>query len=146
MRLLTLGRLNAELNGARDFPRLDAKECYRTSDMTWLDHERRETVEALHDFRDLAQNRLQFLDARVNRSGFFEGQLGGRRLALVRELTQKRIASAVEVILDTLYFRGVVLIGAALKTRGKTHLHFGIDAAGKLRVRMKIVHASPHLE
>src|SRR5207253_10142311 len=57
----------------------------RTHDRTWLNHQRREPVETLHDLRKLAQDGLQFFDAHVKCGGVFKRQPGGRSFALRSE-------------------------------------------------------------
>jgi len=52
--------------------------------VTGLNHQRDLLVEALHDFRQLADDGIEFFDARVNCGCVFEGQSGGSGLALER--------------------------------------------------------------
>src|SRR5208282_2363147 len=43
-------------------------------------------------------------------------------------------------------FGAVLLVGTTAKAGRQTHLHLGINAAWKFRVRMEVFHASSHFE
>ena len=111
-----------------------------------LHHDCGQLIDAAHDFGKLPEHRLEFFHASVQRRGAFKFQTGRGLLALRAYLPHQGVAAAVEVGLHPGHLGVVVLVGAALEAGRETHFHLGVDAAGKLRVGMEIVHAAPHLE
>src|ERR1700691_6045310 len=82
LRLCMLGWLYGERDRSGDASALDAKERNRTSDGARLNHERGETVEAVHDFWKLTQDGFEFFDASMNSGGVFERQSSGCGFAI----------------------------------------------------------------
>ena len=67
-------------------------------------------------------------------------------IALRGDFAHKGVAAAVEVILHAGDFGTVLVIGAAFEAGREAHLHFRIDTAGELGIRMEIIHAAAHFE
>src|SRR5206468_8549094 len=61
-------------------------------------------------------------------------------------LTHKGVAAAVEVILHAGDFGTVLVIGAAFEAGREAHIHFRIDTAWKLGIRMEVIDAAAHFE
>ena len=89
--------------------------------MTGLNHERRESVEALDDLGQLTQNGLKFFNPCVNRRGFFKCKAGGCGFALRRKFADQGISGGIKVGLHPLNFRGIFLVAAAFET-GARHI------------------------
>src|SRR5882762_5534231 len=100
----------------------------------------------MNDLRQLAEYRLQFVQARVLRRGIFKVEFVRGLVALVRNLAHQRLAASVEICLNARNFRAVFIIAATLEAWRQTHLHLRVDAAWKCRVRMQVVHTTAHLE
>jgi len=56
------------------------------------------------------------------------------------------MSGGIEVCLHPFHFARVFSIGAAFEAGCEAHLHFGINAAGKFRIGMKVVDAAAHFE
>src|SRR5437016_11773531 len=67
-------------------------------------------------------------------------------LALLAEFASKRLTCSVEECLHTHDFSMIVSISASLEAGSQAHLHFGINASRKGRVRMQVFGAAAHFE
>src|SRR5690349_15814000 len=76
----------------------------------------------------------------------FEGEIGGGLVASLLDFAHQGMARAVEKLLNPSDLGAVFVVGAALEARRKTHLHFGVNAAGETGVGMKVLDAAAHFE
>ena len=103
-------------------------------------------VDPADKFRQLLQHGREFVEPRMNGGRRLEFHFRRRFIALGRHLPLQRFAARVQKIFDPHHFGAVLVIRAAAKAGRQTHLHFGINAAGKFRIGMQVFHAAPHLE
>src|SRR5258708_32064048 len=76
----------------------------------------------------------------------FEFEVLRSLVPLGRELQLQRLSARIQEIFHSHNLSAILIVATAFKTGCETHLHFGIDAAWKRRVRIRIVDATPHFE
>src|SRR2546423_9817010 len=95
---------------------------------------------------ELAEQRLQFLQAGVQSGGILEIETRRSLVALGGDLSYQRLTTSVEVSLNTRHLDAVFIVTTTFETGRQAHLHFGVDAAGEAGVGMKVVDAAAHFE
>ena len=139
-------RLDGKGERAGDQAGVDQEERHRFGEGRGLHHDGVELIDAAHDLRKLAEYGLQLFNSGVQGGGVFEFKTGRCLVALRRDFPHQRVSAAVEIGLHPANLSPVIVVGAAFEARREAHFHFGIDAAGKVRVGMEVVDAASHLE
>src|SRR5438094_2798587 len=105
-----------------------------------------QTINSADDLRQLRRDRLQLVELRMDCGRFLKSELRRGALALLAEFAGERLACGVEECLHTHDFSMIVSISASLEAGSQAHLHFGINASRKGRVRMQVFGAAAHFE
>ncbi len=100
-------------------------------------------VDAMHDLGDPAPHRLHLFQPRVCRRGRLKLQLLAGLVPCPADLHQQRVPAAFEIPLHPRRLFRITFIAASLEAGRKAHLHLGVNAARKFRVRCKLLRAAP---
>ena len=82
----------------------------------------------------------------MRRGGGFKLQLLAEPLALSFQLAHQRLPAAFKKTLHPRRLVAILLVAAAFEAGRQAHLHLGINAAGKRRIRIQLEIAAPQLE
>src|SRR5579863_9565401 len=138
--------LNGESYWAGNASSIDSEEVDRFLSSASLHDYACKTVDAVNDFRKLAQHGFELVDARMEGGGIFKVQIGRSSVALHGDFPHQGFAARIEIRLYARHLGTVLLVAAALETRCETHLHLRVDTARELWIGMQIVDAAAHLE
>ncbi len=121
----------------------DAEERNVSGEVRGLQQQSVQPVDAMHDFGDPALHGLQLFQPRMGRRRRFKLQALAGLVPCPADLHQQRVPAALEVSLHPRRFFRIAFVAASFEAGRKTHLHLGINAARKLRVRCKLLRAAP---
>ena len=82
---------------------IDAEKSYRLRHNAGLYHHARQAIDAMDNFWELAEQRLELLQASMQRGGILEIETRRSLVALRGNLSYQRIASSVEISLNAGY-------------------------------------------